>query len=145
MRKIALALIAILISACFALNASASVKGENVLFVIDGDHYTQSNLTIFVQKDGVQVRGLQKNNVGLPYYFPIPYNESGTYSMTATDEKGGFAEASVSVEVPDQTEAEQQQAENQGNTEIAIIFALVGLAAIVFISLRFIKSRSDSK
>ncbi|VVB98451.1 Uncharacterised protein [uncultured archaeon] len=145
MRKIALALLAMLVSASFSLNASASIRGDNILFIIDGDHYAQTNLTIFVQKDGVQLRGAQKNSMGLPYYYPVPYNESGNYSMSVSDEKGAFAQASISVVVPNEGAAAQQQAQDQSGTEIAIIAAIIGFAALAYLSLRFIKFRSDNK
>lgn len=142
---LALALLLIFVSPIFAINATASVKDDDIVFVIDGEHYVEKNLTIFVLLNGTQVRGVQKNNVMLPYYFHYAYEESGEYSANIRDEKGGYATASVAVASAPAEEEEKRRQEEQSGIELALIAGLIGLLALAFLLVKFIKSKSYNK
>ena len=145
MRK-TLLLFALAFSMCFALNVSAVPKESAILITVDGDHSSPYNLTIFVLRDGVQLRGMQKNDVLLPYRFEQSHNGSGFYEFRAVSEQGERADASLNLTVPSGTITPgQQAAEDQRNTEYAIIIGLVGILVLVFLLLRFLNMKSDNK
>ncbi len=143
MKKTALALM-LFASLIFSLNVSASLKTGEIAFVIDGSHNEKTNLTIFLWKDGVQVRGVQKNNVLLPYNFYAPYDESGTYELKVVNEKNQYASTSINATVQTSGGEEQKKEEQQG-LELAIIAGLAGLAVLVFLLASFIKGKSYNK
>lgn len=145
MRKTAFALLFLLASLSFALNVSSSVKSGEIVFRIDGKEYEKNNLTLFLFKDGVQVRGWQKNDVLLPYFHFVPYNESGFYELRAINQKNEYANASVNVTVPGTGGQANSEREEEKGTELAIIVGIIGLAIILYLAASFIKGKSYSK
>lgn len=145
MRKTAFVLLFLLASLSFALNVSPSVKSGEIVFRIDGKEYEKNNLTLFLFRDGVQVRGWQKNGVLLPYFHFVPYNESGVYELRAINQKNEYANASVNVTVAGTGSRAKQADEEEKNTELAILVGIAGLAIILYLAASFIKGKSYSK
>ncbi len=146
MRKTAIALLLLFSCLVFSLNVSSKVKEGGISFAIDGpSHFDRTNLTLFVWKDGSQLYGTQKNNVLLPYYFTVPYNESGTYELRVIDEKRNYATGNARVAVSGAGEAEAQAAQEQSGTEFAIIIGIVGVAILGYLLLTFLKGKSYNK
>ncbi len=143
MRKI-LALLLILAILNFAFNVTYSVKENEIVFIIDGTHYEKMNLTLFLFKNGVQVRGLQKNNVILPHYYFMPYNESGVYELRAVSQKNEYANAIVNITIPDAIK-EAEKREEQQSSDYAIIVAVAGLLVLGLLLRSFLKAGSYKK
>lgn len=145
MRKIILVLI-LFIFASFSLNISSSLKDNQIIFTIDGKHYENTNLSLFIFKNNVQITGIQKNNVILPYYYFLPYNESATYELRITDQKGEYANKILNVTVVHPTiRIVEKEKPEEDNTGLAIIIGVIGLLILVFITLSFIKHKSHNK
>ena len=131
---------------CFSLNVSASLRAGEIAFLVEGQSATPVNLTLFVVKDGVQLRGMQKEGVLLPYYFYFPQNGSGTYELRVIDDSGQRADGNITIAPKDVVvpPADTQKTEQQG-MEFAIIAALAGIAVLVYLLLRFLNTKSYSK
>ncbi len=144
-RKIAIALLLMLAPLTFSLNVSYVVKEGEIVFAIDGTHYEKTNLTLFLLKDEVQIMGWQKNEVVLPYYHFVPYNESGVYELRAISNKREYTFARVNISAEEQETAAEQEKEDKGGTEFAIVLAILGLIVTAYLFVSFIKGKSYSK
>lgn len=136
-----------LTSASFSLNISSSVKDNQITLIIDGKHYERTNLSFFVFKDGIQIIGTKRNNVILPYYYVILYNETGTYEFRIIDQKGGYASKTLNLTVASSPiiETYKEEKVEEESAGPAIIIGIIGLFVIIIISLSFIKYISSNK
>ncbi|MDD5337235.1 MAG: hypothetical protein PHS02_02015 [Candidatus ainarchaeum sp.] len=146
MRK-TLLLLLLLFSISFPLNVTANTQPGEIIFLIDGNHYERVNLTLFILRDGVQVNDVEKSDVLLPQLYAVQHNGTGSYELRAADSKGESASALVNFTIasPAPSTAAEQQKEDEQGTLYAIIAALIGIAVLGLILLRFLKSNSDNK
>lgn len=144
MRRTLLALI-IFLSLSFSLNVSSSLKENEIVFSIDGKQYEKTNLTLFLFKDGVQIRGVQRNDVLLPYSFFVPYSEGGIYELRVIDSKNNYGSAAVNITIEQPSApATETKADLQG-TEWALIASAIGILVLVYFFVSFIKGKSYKK
>ncbi len=148
MGKLAIiALLALLVSSSFSLNISSAENEGQLVFIVDGPRYELTNLTLFVFRDGVQIEGLQRNDVMLPYPFFVPHNNvEGIYEVRAVSQKNEFARLAVNFTLPKEIEEEiAVKKEEQGSTELAIVLAAAGVLVLAYFFASFIKGKSYSK
>lgn len=136
----------LLVSFSFALNIYSKVNESDVIFIIDGVRNAETNLTLFLLKNNVQINADEKINVLLPYYLYISYNETANYELRVLDQNNSYAEkkVSVSVKAPVKIEESEEKPKKEG-AEYAIIAAVIGLIIILYLSIRFIKFKSGRK
>jgi hypothetical protein len=126
---------------CLALNMEASEISGNAVFTVDGERGAVQNITVFVSKDGRQVFGKELLNVPYPQKVAIPFEAGGHFEGRAIDADGNRANASIDIAVPGQSEDEQRIKEELKFTEYAIIIALLGLIAILFVVIKYLKRK----
>lgn len=144
MKKIVILFAFLLLSFSFSLSVTTMVNKGKIIFTIDGPQNESSNLTIFILKDGLQIRAIEKNNIYLPYYAFIPFNSSGVYELRVIDAKGNYANGNVTIEIPN-SQIKTQQKTEAPPIDYALVFALIGILALLLLLLRFLNTKSDNK
>lgn len=150
MKKSALLLTMLLVSFCYSLNVSSIIEPAQIIFTIDGPRDDPVNLTIYVWKDGAQIRANEKFNIFYPQYVTIGYetNESAVYELRVADSEGHYASSTAKITAPATEQSvqnmEQEAADAQG-TNYAIVAAGIGAVMLLLLLLRFLSVKSDKK
>jgi hypothetical protein len=143
---IVLFFIGIILGELYALNISCSADGYGHISIkIFDEKRKNANVVIALKKGRVNVAGVSKHNLALPYIWRYTVDEVGNYTCAVIDmDEGKLYQQHMSITLPKKMQkVEKEKREQQGN--LAILVMIVGFALVVILVFWILFMRDGGK
>ncbi len=146
-KHLTLLLLVVFLSSVFhALNVSCAADSFGHVTVNIADEKKDSaNVVIVLKRGNVNVAGVSKHNLALPYIWKYTVDEVGNYTCTVIDmDEGKLYQQTFTITLPKKMQKiEKEKKEQQSN--LAILIVIVGFVLVIILTLWLFFGKSEEK